>query len=301
MNSIKLAPLLLTFAEVAKEMSFTKAAKKLGSSKSTVSQQVKKLEQELGMVLLVRNTRGLTLTNLGETLLARSTLLSEQLANAVQDINLNKRQPAGAFKISVPPFFERNIIVPALKQLCLEFPLLKPELIITGKWQDLIEHELDIAIFGGDLKDCNYKAKPIGKVKDIFCASPHYLAHSGVPDTVQSLSSHKYIATPWQPPTLTYVNQGSKQKEQVTLDAYAQTNNVNTLLEMTLGGLGIGLIPEFMAKPEMAKGNLQQVLTNCSGRDWHFYYLHRYHNEKPPHIDRFHQLVQHYFINLSHW
>ncbi|MFT4574100.1 MAG: DNA-binding transcriptional LysR family regulator, partial [Marinomonas primoryensis] len=77
MNSVKLAPLLLIFVEVANKRSFTAAAKKLGMSKSAVSQQIKRLEESTGQQLLIRNTRGVVLTAVGETLLARSELLSE--------------------------------------------------------------------------------------------------------------------------------------------------------------------------------------------------------------------------------
>jgi len=195
MNTIKLAPLLLVFAEVAKQRSFTGAAKKLGLSKSSISQQVKRLKDELNMQLLVRNTRGVVLTQLGETLLLRSELLSEQLANAVNDIQKVKTQPSGPFKISVPPFLERNIIVPAIRQLCLEYPLIEPELVVTGQWQDLIEHQLDVAVFGGTLNKCNDKAQSIGKVCDIFCATANYLQRYGTPETLTQLQEHKYIAS----------------------------------------------------------------------------------------------------------
>lgn len=117
MNIIKLAPLLLIFAEVARQKSFTAAAKKLRLSKSAVSQQVKRLENELDMQLLARNTRGVVLTQVGETLLTRSELLNEQLANAINDIQKVKSQPSGQFRVSVPPFLNET----SLSLLCGSF------------------------------------------------------------------------------------------------------------------------------------------------------------------------------------
>lgn len=179
MNTIKLAPLLLIFVEVANKRSFTLAAKKLGLSKSAISQQIKRLEEATGQQLLVRNTRGVILTSVGESLLARSELLREQLSLALTELDCVKDQPAGSFRVSIPPLFDKNVLVPALRQLCIEFPLIKPEIIVTARWQDLIEHSLDAAIFGGNLKDCNYRALSIGKVTEIFCASPGYLKQYG--------------------------------------------------------------------------------------------------------------------------
>lgn len=295
MNTIKLAPLLLIFAEVARQGSFTGASKKLGLSKSAISQQIKRLETELDLQLLARNTRGVVLTQVGETLLTRSELLSEQLANAVNDIQKVKDQPSGTFRISLPPFFERNIIVPALHQLCLEYPLIKPELVVTGRWQDLIEHQLDAAIFGGTLKDSNYKAQSIGKVRDLFCATANYLQRNGAPESLDELSEHKYLASHWQNNKLTLIDQRNRTDRVFSLEHYALTNNLSTLVEMTLSDMGIALLPEFVCQQELNRGDLVQLLPDYHGRPWHFYFLHRYQNNKPAYVERFYQLVKHYF------
>jgi len=268
-------------------------------SKSAVSQQIKRLEEGLELQLLARNTRGVKLTPIGETLLARSELLSEQLANAVHDINQVKVQPSGVFKVSVPPFFERNIVIPALQQLCLEFPLIKPELVVTGKWQDLIEHNLDAAIFGGNLKDSNYKAQSIGKVSDVFCASPSYIQKAGMPENLAALHQNKFIATPWQQGSLKLFDDAKNEACELNLLHFAQTNSVSTLVDMVLGDMGIALIPEFIAHKELSRGHLLRVLPQVHGKAWHFYYLHRYQGNKPVHVQRFYQLIRHYFVNAN--
>ena len=296
MNTIKLAPLLLVFAEVAKESSFTGAAKKLNLSKSAISQQINRLENELNMQLLARNTRGVVLTQLGETLLLRSELLSEQLVNAVNDIKKVKAQPSGKLKISIPPFLERNIIVPAIRQLCLEFPLIEPELIISGKWHDLIEHQLDAAIFGGTLRNSNYKAQSIGKVKDLFCASANYLQRHKTPSTLADLHQHKYIASSWHKEKLTLIDQLTNKEQSFLIAHYAHTNNLSALVEMALADMGIALIPEFICKQVINRGDLIQVVKNYHGKTWNFYFLHRYQNNKPDYIERLYQLVKHFFL-----
>ncbi len=295
MNTVKLAPLLLIFAEVARAKSFTGAAKKLELSKSAVSQQIKRLEDALDMQLLARNTRGVVLTAQGETLFARSELLVEQLANAVSDVEQARTQPSGVFKISVPPFFERNIVVPALHQLSLEFPLLEPELVVTGRWQDLIEHQLDAAIFGGTLKDSNYKAQLVGKVNDVFCASANYVQRHGMPQSLADLMQHKYIASHWQRDNINLVDKTDGSELSFFVRHTARTNNLPTLTEMTVADMGISLLPEFVANGEIRRGNLVQLLPNYQGRPWRFQFIHRYQSAKPAYVERFYQLIKHYF------
>lgn len=298
MNNIKLAPLLLIFSEVAKKQSFTAAAKQLGISKSAVSQQIKKLEEAVGQQLLARNTRGMTLTPVGERLLTRSELLSDQLDLTFQELESAKEQPSGRFKVSVPPFFEKGIVIPAFAQLCIEYPQIEPEIVVTGRWQDLIAHDLDASIFGGNLQDSNYRALSVGKVAEVFCASPPYLKQNGQLVVIDDLLKHKFIATPWQQDVIKLFDD-KKNKFELPLSHYAKTNNLTTVLEMIRHDMGVALFPEFLAQSELANGQLIRVLPKIHGRAWHFYFLHRYQVDKPIHVTRFYQLICYYFTKAN--
>jgi DNA-binding transcriptional LysR family regulator len=299
MNTVKLAPLLLIFVEVAHKRSFTLAAKKLGISKSAISQQITKLESEIGQQLLIRNTRGVILTAVGETLLARSELFSEQINLTVAELDSAKSQPSGLFKVSVPPFFEKDIVVPALKQLCIEFPKLNPQLLVTGRWQDLIENKLDAAIFGGNIKDCDYRALSIGKVSEIFCASPRYIKQYGNINNIQKLLEHKFIATEWQHDTLHLFDNNHANEALIDVKHYAKTNTPTTALEMVLNDMGVALLPEFLVHSLLAEEQIKRVIPSVRGKAWHFYYLHQYKGEKPLHVTRFYQLFKHYFTKVN--
>jgi len=295
MNSVKLAPLLLVFVEVANKRSFTAAAKKLGMSKSAISQQIKRLEASVEQQLLVRNTRGVLLTAVGETLLARSELLNEQLNRALTELDSAKVQPSGHFKVSIPPFFEKEIVIPAIKQLCLEFPLITPDIIITGRWMDLIENDLDVAIFGGNIKELDYRALSVGRVSEVLCASPAYIQQHGELQSVDQLSKHQFIASPWQYNPLHLFDNTYQKKKLIHINHRAKANTLPTLLEMLLNDMGVGLYPEFLALPYLTNGRLMRVLPKTRGRAWHFYFLHQYKGEKPVHVTRFYQLFCHYF------
>jgi DNA-binding transcriptional LysR family regulator len=299
MNSVKLAPLLLIFVEVANRRSFTAAAKKLGLSKSAISQQIKRLEEATGQQLLIRNTRGVVLTAVGETLLGRSELLSEQLSLTLAELDSAKVQPSGDFRVSIPPFFEKGIVIPALKQLSLEFPKLRPEVVVAGEWQDLIENNLDAAIFGGDIKDCDYRALSVGKVSEIFCASPRYIKQHGALTSIEQLSEHKLIATAWQHDRLQVFDNKHNHKRLVDVEHCAKVNTLSTALEMIVNDVGIALFPEFLAQSHLADERVVRVLPDIRGRAWHFYFLHQYKGEKPMHISRFYQLFRYYFAKAS--
>jgi LysR family transcriptional regulator, transcriptional activator for aaeXAB operon len=175
MNNIKMLPSLLIFAEVSKQQSFTLAAKQLGMSKSAVSQQVKRLEIQTGQQLLSRHTRGMSLTTAGEKLLSRCELLQDQVNLAFAEIDSSKETPSGVFSITIPHSLEREIVIPALSQLCIEFPNIQPRLLVSDQMQDLIKNNLDVALSFGELKDSHYRALPVGVVGEIICASAVYV------------------------------------------------------------------------------------------------------------------------------
>jgi DNA-binding transcriptional LysR family regulator len=299
MNSIKMAPLLLTFGEVARFKSFTKAAKSLAMSKSAISQQISRLEEATGEELLVRNTRGVVLTIVGEALLSRTQLLNEQVILALDDLQSAKTQPTGKFKVAVPPFFERDLIALAINQLCSEYPGVVPEVIVTGKWTDLVENGLDCAIFGGTLKDSRYRALPIGDVSEVILASASYVSKVNTSENESLLCTGKFIATPWQNCEVTLFDVTTQQMRHVQISHSVQTTSVSAALEMAICGMGLLLYPKFLAKEAVFSRKLLHIEPNLQGRAWTFYFVHNFQKNKPAHINRFYQLICYYFNELT--
>jgi len=142
-NRIKLLPSLLVFAEIAAKGSFTAAGDALGLSKSAVSQQLSRLERELGLQLLVRNTRGVSLTDIGGRLLQRCDLLSDQVELAFIELSNAAEAPSGRFSVTFPHALERTVVNPAIAQLCKEYPGLEPRLIVSDERKDLVRDKID--------------------------------------------------------------------------------------------------------------------------------------------------------------
>lgn len=297
MNSVGRLSSLLIFAEVATRKSFTQAAKKLEMSKSAVSQHIKRLEADTEQKLLSRNTRGVSLTAEGQSLLARCELLREQVDLAYDELNQFKKAPSGTFSLTIPHSVEQSIVVPALKQLCLEFPLLTINLNVTDQALDLIEHDLDVAIYAGELKDSNYRALPIGTANDVFCAHPAYIQKRGLITELKQLQHHNFIVMPWQKSVLNVVK--NDQWQTIEVNCFAKTNTLPSALELIVNGMGVGLLPEFVVKPLLTTGELSMVMPSYKGKLWPFYMVHRFDREKPIHITRFYQLIQHFFLRVS--
>jgi len=300
MNNVKKLSSLLVFAEVATKQSFTLAGKKLGMSKSAISQHIKRLEEDTGQQLLSRHTRGMSLTTAGEKLLARCELLRDQVELAYDELNQHKEIPSGVFALTIPHSLEKGIVIPALKQLCLEFPLLQINLRVTDQALDLIENNLDVSFYAGELQDSNYRAQPIGTAKEVFCSSPNYLQKHGIPTHIDVLSEHKIIATSWQKNSLTlYQSDQLAKKHTIKFEYFARTNTLPSVLSIVKQDMGIALLPEFVIQSAIVKGELTRVLPKCQGKTWPFYMVHRFHGEKPIHITRFYQLVKHFFQTLN--
>jgi len=300
MNNIKRLPALLIFAEVARQQSFTLAAKQMGMSKSAISQQLKRLEEDIGQQLLSRHTRGMSLTAAGEKLLGRCELLRDQVELAIEELDSSREAPSGIFALTIPHSCEKDVVVPALSQLCKEFPLIQPQIHVTDNALDLIQNKLDVAIYGGELKDSNYRALPVGSAREIFCATPTYVQKHGLPSQLQQLQEHQLIATSWQKsPLALYSNHDLTVKITLEVKFFANTNTLPSALEMALHDMGIVLLPEFTIQSALASGQLVRVLPEYQGWQWPFYLVHRFQREKPIHITRFYQLVKHFFAKAN--
>ena len=288
----------MVFASVAQKGSFTQAAEVLGITKSAVSQQVKALESEMGIRVLNRTTRGVSLTALGEKLLLRCQLLQDQVELAYADIATAEDNPSGRFAITYPHTLESIVVMPAIEQLCCEFSGLEPELVVSDRSLDLVENNLDVSIHAGELTDSSYRALPVGTIKEIFCATPLFLNRNGTPKTVKDLMTLRWVSTGWQQSKMSIFDVNSNEKTMIKLKQFARVNTMPSALEMGLRHMGIMLMPDVTAMPLIKSGELIHIMENITGPLWPLYMVHGYQVKKPIHLTRFHQLVCRYFNSV---
>jgi len=296
MNNLKVLPSLLIFARVAKEQSFTQAAVQLSMSKSAVSQQVKRLEEHLGQQLLSRHTRGMSLTAAGRKLLDSCELLEDQVDVVLQAVDSSKSAPSGVFAITTPHSCEKAVVIPALNQLCNEFPGIEPRVLVIDKKQDLIKNKLDVAISFGDLKDSQYRALPITTVSEVICTSQVYMRKSGPINSLDDLVIQRWVPAPWQASGIAVFDVADNTKKHALKVKFsASSNTLPTTVEMITQGMGVALLPLFVVQTQLATGQLVQLLPQYQGKQWPVYMVHRFQNDKPVHVARFYELVKHFF------
>lgn len=298
MNNVRQLSKLMVFAAVAEKGSFTRAAETLGVTKSAVSQQISQLESELSIRVLNRTTRGVSLTTLGGKLLTRCQLLQDQVNQIFTDVVNAGVDPQGRFAVTFPHAFESNIVLPAIEQLCVEYPGLEPELIVSDEALDLVTNKLDVAVYAGELPDSSYRALPVGTMTEIFCATPLYLQRTSIPKTAKYLCEHRWIATSWQHPKMSIWHLENEESSIIKLQQFARANTLACALKMALRHMGMVLLTDVVAKPFLKSGELVQIVAQVTGPRWPIYTIHAYQNDKPVHVSRFHQLVSRFFTGL---
>ncbi len=263
---------MLIFATVAKHQSFTQAAQILGMEKSNVSQKISQLEQRLGVRLLNRTTRSVTLTEAGEGYYRYCEHIVEQAEEADQFAENHTTDPQGSLRITaaidVGEFVMQGVIGPFLEH----HPKISIELILTNRHVDLVRDRFDLALRIGDegLRDSTLIAKKIMTTPIRSYASPTYLKQHGEPTTLAELEQQNVIK-------LVSENNNSsgnlvrlRHKGKEVSSKLTGRFKVNDMLSCKLAavlGIGIALLPERLSQEEIKKGLLQPVMQDYSAPD----------------------------------
>ncbi|KEA49987.1 transcriptional regulator [Mangrovibacter sp. MFB070] len=185
---------ILSFVEACDAGSFASAARSLGISSAAVSKNVASLEQALGVRLMNRTTRKLSLTEEGTVFLQQARVAIEALDNAVDTVVARKMETSGHVRISTSAAFGRDQLLPVLPGLRTRYPALTIEVDFDDRVIDLVRDGYDLAIRGGRIVDSSLVSRPVCHLSMVLVASPEYLERHGIPDTPEELSRHNLIA-----------------------------------------------------------------------------------------------------------
>lgn len=248
------------FVAIIENGSFSKAAEQLGITKSAVSKRITALEANLGVKLLYRSTRKLSLTEAGERYFqyAQEALhAAQQAKNAVTELQGIAK---GTLRVSAPMSFGRLHLAPVIPVFLKQYPQVNMQLDMNDTWSDVIAEGFDIAIRGGQLSDSSLVARKLAPIRSILCASPDYLQKYGTPKLPQELIKHNCILYSYH----TVVNEwqfiNNDEMETVRVKGNYQVNNSEALKESLIQGLGIGRLPTFVAGTDLKTGKLQPIL-----------------------------------------
>ncbi|MBY5557175.1 LysR family transcriptional regulator [Rhizobium leguminosarum] len=249
---------IAAFVAVVEAGSVSEAARRLRLSKSVVSERLAELEKSLGGMLLHRTTRKLTLTEDGTVFLGRAARIVREIEEAAADMAERRGTLSGPIRIAAPVTFGRMHLGPALYPFLAEHPEIELTLDIDDRRVDAASDGYDAIIRNGPIADSRLVAWKLAHSRRLLCASPDYLARQGIPSSLADLNSHRGIF---------YTNRGIADWRFQTPDGAIVVraklalgiNNGDMLRDAAIAGLGIALLPAFIAGPAIREGRLAEI------------------------------------------
>lgn len=252
---------LAIFVAVVESGSFSRAATQLEMANSAVSRSVKKLEMKLGVTLLNRTTRQLSLTEEGERYFRRVQQILQEMAAAENELMETRQSPRGLLRIDAATPVMLHLLMPLIKLFRERYPEVTLSLISSETFINLIERKVDVAIRAGTLTDSTLRARPLFTSRRKIIASPEYLAQYGMPQCAEDLEDHICL--------------GFSETESLNKWPVAQTdglryditpgitsNSGETLKQLCLTGNGIACLSDYMINKEIAEGKFVELLTD---------------------------------------
>jgi DNA-binding transcriptional LysR family regulator len=269
------------FVQVVHSGSFAEASRRLGMPSNTVSRRILQLEQQLGMRLLQRSTRRLTLTSAGKAFHERSAGAVAGLTEAARELMSGTQEPSGLIRIAAPADFFDFFLMDWTAEFLQRYPKVSTEFLLSDLKADLIAERIDVALRGGPLPDSGYVGRQLlGNSHHGLMASPAYLAEHGTPGALQDLRSHACVSfTQAGSQAVWRLTGPAGTEEEVHFTPRFSGNTALAVRKAAAAGIGIALLPHSIARMDLAAGHLVPVLPQYqrAGSSLHVLYPSRRH------------------------
>jgi DNA-binding transcriptional LysR family regulator len=252
-----------SFVRVAHVGSFTKAAMQLGLSRAMMSRRILDLEARLGVRLLNRSTRKVTLTEEGSVYLARCERVLNELETAEREVARGSKVPLGTVKILAPKSFGVVHLSDAVIAFCGAHPQIRVSLSLsdfTFRPSDFVDEGFDVAIRIADIRDSALLSRRIARLNWVLCASPDFLGRHGTPGAVRELAQYSCLAHLGSDEHDRVWRFDGPGGESVRVDGPFHSNSALALRKAALAGLGIALAPEYCIASDLETGALLRIL-----------------------------------------
>ena len=270
---------LAAFLAVAREANFTRAAAKLGVSQSALSQTIGGLEARLGVRLLARTTRSVSLTEAGGRLLRSVAPRLEGIEAELEALSELREKPAGSIRITAGDHAIHSILWPKLAKFLPDYPDIKVELVIDYGLTDIVAERYDAGVRLGEQVARDRIAVRIGPDVRFAVGAKSYFAKRPAPKTPQDLIGHNCInlRLPTYGGLYAWEFEKGGRELRVRVEGQLVFSSVFQALDAALAGLGLGYVPEDLAEAHLAKGRLERALEDWSApwSGYHLYYPHR--------------------------
>ncbi|MEQ3648478.1 LysR family transcriptional regulator [Hyphomonas sp.] len=247
------------FTVVAAEGSFSAAGRRLGLTPSAVSRTVDRIEDRLGVRLLLRTTRTLTLTSEGHAYLCAARRILTDLDEAEQAI-ADQGAPRGRLRVSAAQAHGRLCIVPLLGAFAARYPHILVDINLSDGLVDVAAGQADIAIRFGPLSDSNLTARKLGESRRVIVASPAYLARHGTPTLPEDLHGHNCLSFNFRRAEPVWPFRKEDEEYALSVSGNIEANNGETLGQLAMAGVGVARVGAFSVAAEIADGRLVPLL-----------------------------------------
>ncbi|MBX8511745.1 LysR family transcriptional regulator [Pseudomonas cichorii] len=271
---------LQLFLAVARDQSFTKAAAKLGVTPSALSHTIRALEERLGIRLLARTTRNVAPTEAGEKLMQSIGPLFDQIVTEVERVTELRDKPAGTIRITCSDDAAESVLRPMLADFLAAYPDVQVEIGIDYGFTNIVTDRFDAGIRLGESISKDMIAVRLGPDWRLsVVGSPRYFEKHAAPTQPQDLTQHDCINIRHSPNGGCYAWEFEKgpRKFNIRVSGQLTANSMIHVLNGALDGIGLAYVPDFMAKPYLANGQLKEVLADWSPyfQGFHLYYPNR--------------------------
>jgi DNA-binding transcriptional LysR family regulator len=252
---------IVIFIAVADARSFARGGQAMGLTGSAASKAVARLEARLGVRLLHRNSRALSLTSDGERFLERGRNILEAIDEAEADIAVRDGKPRGLLRVSVPDAFGRRVIMPLMRDYLERWPEVRIDVEFSDRPADLVEEGFDLAVrIGGESAPDGIISKVLCEYAVWFCAAPSYLDRRGHPTHAEALGEHDSILFRSRSRTQEWFGHpDDEQAVRLLARSRMRMNSAEAIRQAAVAGLGIALLPSFLVDDDVSAGHLVRL------------------------------------------
>ncbi|WP_321864650.1 LysR family transcriptional regulator [Burkholderia cenocepacia] len=248
---------LQTFSVVADTGGFSKAARQLGTVTSSVTRLMDALEASLGVKLLTRTTRQVTLTDAGATYLEQVSRLLSELVEADESVADAGSEPVGTLRVSVPVTYARIVLGPHLSAFLDAYPNVSLDLVVSDAYLDLAADRLDVAVrIGVPAQDPGLVVRKLMDNHRVVVASHPYLERMGIPAVPADLVGHHCLRFPYRQGRQSWTFTRDGHTEKVEVNGRLTANSLDILREGVLNGQGIALVPTWLVQGDIVAGEM---------------------------------------------
>ncbi|MES2978412.1 MAG: LysR family transcriptional regulator [Pseudomonadota bacterium] len=249
------------FVRVVETGSFSKAAREFSTTQPTVTKQVAGTEARLGVRLLNRNTRGVSLTESGALYYEKCKSIVREVEEADTLVRLRQSDAHGLLRVGTSVAFGRRVIVPMAMEFMARHPHVQLDLSFDDRYTDLIANGIDLAVRMGKLADSTLGARFLGMNPWVLVASPEYLKKAARPKRASDLCAHPaLIYSSVQGAEVWRISPPKGEPVSVPVTGHLRSNNLSAVLAATRGGMGIAALPRYVAHDSLATGHLVEIL-----------------------------------------